>query len=182
MKYFTTYNSPLGELTITSNGNSINEIMLNKNINNVLVKKPDLPIFIDTKNWLDDYFSRKNPDINRLKLNPTGTPYQKEIWKILSTVSYGKTTTYGEVAKKYEEITNNHTSPRAVGGAVGKNPILIAIPCHRVIGKNGKLTGFSAGIENKIKLLKIENIKQSRWKPTFLYKMVKNYNSNLFYV
>lgn len=158
MNFYTNYDSPIGNILLTSDGNDINKVKISKNAEINAVKNDSLPIFIDTKKWLDKYFLGKNLNTKTINLNPKGTPYQKKIWKILTSIPYGETKTYGEIAKLYEEITKKHTSPRAVGSAISKNPILILIPCHRIIGKNGKLTGYSAGIDKKRQLLKIEKI------------------------
>ena len=107
----------------------------------------------EAKRWLDIYFSGKNPGYIPA-INPKGTEFQKLVWKILLGIPYGKTTTYGEIAGKIAEIKNiSRMSAQAVGGAVGKNPIAIIIPCHRVVGKNGKLTGYRYGMDKKIALL-----------------------------
>lgn len=113
-------------------------------------------ILKETKRWLDIFFSGKEPDFMPI-LHITGSPFQKEVWKILLEVSYGKTTTYGEIAKIIAENRGLHKmSAQAVGGAVGHNPISIIIPCHRVIGSNGSLTGYAGGIDKKIYLLNNE--------------------------
>ena len=114
------------------------------------------PILEDTKRWLDLYFSGKEPDFMP-PLHPSGTPFQMEIWDILREIPYGTTMTYGAVAK---EIARRRGIPRmsaqAAGGAVGHNPVSILIPCHRVVGSNGSLTGYAGGIDRKIKLLALE--------------------------
>jgi methylated-DNA-[protein]-cysteine S-methyltransferase len=94
-----------------------------------------------------------NPKIN-FKLNPQGTEFRLKVWRILSRISYGETLTYGEIAS----MISGTMSAQAVGGAVGHNPIAILIPCHRVLGANGKLTGYAAGLDKKIELLKLEKI------------------------
>ena len=95
-------------------------------------------------------------------LAPEGSEFRKEVWKILLTIPYGKTMTYGEIGRKVAEMTGKkHMSAQAVGGAVGHNPISILIPCHRVVGTNGSLTGYAGGIEKKIGLLKLEQTDMS---------------------
>lgn len=116
----------------------------------------DLAIFKQTKQWFEDYFNGLNPQIN-FKLKADGSQFRQKVWKILSEIPYGETLTYGEIASR---ISPNMSS-QAVGGAVGHNPISILIPCHRVIGRDGKLTGYAAGLDKKIELLKIENISTS---------------------
>jgi methylated-DNA-[protein]-cysteine S-methyltransferase len=117
------------------------------------IRNDGLAIFRDVKNWLDDYFDGLNPKIN-FKLNPQGTEFRLKVWRILSRISYGETLTYGEIAS----MISGTMSAQAVGGAVGHNPIAILIPCHRVLGANGKLTGYAAGLDKKIELLKLEKI------------------------
>lgn len=155
--YCTTYASPIGEMFIAGDGESICRVSFcgQKHLPSFddFERKDDLTIFRDVKNWLDDYFSGLNPKIN-FKLNPQGTEFRLNVWRILSGISYGETLTYGEIASMISE----KMSAQAVGGAVGHNPIAILIPCHRVLGANGKLTGYAAGIDKKIELLKLEKI------------------------
>ncbi len=116
-----------------------------------IVENDDLAIFRKVKDWLDDYFNGLNPDID-FKLKPKGSEFRVKVWKVLSEIPYGETSTYGEIASKISP----EMSAQAVGGAVGHNQISILIPCHRVIGSNGKLTGYAAGIDKKAALLKLE--------------------------
>ena len=157
MYYSTTYNSPLGEMLIVSDGESVCGVWFygQKHFPSLdnLIQDDNLAIFKKVKIWFDDYFDGKNPKID-FKLKPDGTKFRLKVWKILSEIPYGETLTYGEIAKKI----SHEMSAQAVGGAVGHNPIAILIPCHRVLGSNGKLTGYAAGIDKKIELLKIEKI------------------------
>ena len=139
-----------------------------------------LPVFGDACHWLDIYFSGRDPGFTPL-LRPRATPFQKRVWVILLTIPFGQTVTYREIARRMAslpETTNvtrggttiigssvspwpierniSLTSARAVGGAVGRNPISLIIPCHRVIGADGSLTGYAAGIDKKIRLMKLE--------------------------
>lgn len=108
--------------------------------------------------WLDQYFSDKVPD-NDVPLHLIGTDFQKDVWEILRTIPYGSTTTYGQIAKQLSaKRDNKRVSAQAVGGAVKRNPVSIIVPCHRVIGANGKLTGYAGGLDKKAFLLKIEGI------------------------
>ncbi len=110
-----------------------------------------------TKNWLNRYFNGEKPDLRALTLNPNGSEFQKDVWKILCKIPYGKTMTYGEIAQKIAASRGlERMSAQAVGGAVGHNPISIIVPCHRVVGSNGSLTGYAGGLEKKIKLLTFE--------------------------
>jgi methylated-DNA-[protein]-cysteine S-methyltransferase len=163
MEYIQKLNSPVGILTLASDGTNISGLWIEeqKYFARSLEKETcekQLPIFADAKKWLDIYFSGKEPDF-MLPLLPKGTQFQKSIWDILRTISYGETSTYGELAKKFESLNNGKkTAARAVGSAVGRNPISILIPCHRVIGKNGDLTGYAGGVDIKGKLLQLEGI------------------------
>lgn len=109
------------------------------------------------KEWLNVYFSGEEPKFTPT-LNANGTPFRKAIWEILLTIPYGQTVSYGEITKAYtREKRLERMSAQAVGGAVGHNPISLIIPCHRVVGSNGRLTGYAGGINKKIYLLKLEN-------------------------
>lgn len=111
------------------------------------------PALLSAVTWLDEYFSGKVPDFTPpLSVEDIATPFQKKVWDFLLTIPYGKTVTYGEIAGEI------HSSPRAVGNAVGRNPISVIIPCHRVMGAGGSLTGYAGGIERKRQLLDIEKI------------------------
>lgn len=118
----------------------------------------DLPIFRETAKWLDIYFSEKKPNfIPKYKVNNI-TPFRKEVIDIMNTIPYGETITYNDISKTIANKRNiKRMSSQAVGGAVGSNPICIIIPCHRVVGSNGNLTGYGGGIKNKIELLKLEH-------------------------
>lgn len=114
------------------------------------------PALAEAKRWLNIYFTGKEPDFLP-PLHPVGSAFRKSVWKILLQIPYGKTTTYGEIARQLAEKQQlPRMSAQAVGGAVGHNEISIIIPCHRVVGTNGSLTGYAGGIDKKIKLLKLE--------------------------
>ena len=159
MYYSTNYESPLGEMLIVSDGEAICGVWFygQKHFKSTVIGKTihddDLSIFKKAKQWFEDYFNGKNPQIN-FQLKPEGSKFRQKVWKILSEIPYGETLTYGEMAS---QISPN-MSAQAVGGAVGRNPISILIPCHRVLGSDRKLTGYAAGLDKKIELLKIENI------------------------
>lgn len=166
--YYCTYNqSPVGNLLLASeNGEYLAGLWLQgqkyypESIPNEEEEKPNLKIFVKTSKWLDNYFSGDIPTTDTLPIAPQGTVFQKKVWQILCQIPYGKTITYGEIAKKM--VTDDNRSKflaRAVGSAVGHNPISIIIPCHRVLGIGGRLTGYAGGIENKCILLKLEGIK-----------------------
>ncbi len=165
MYYSTICNSPLGELTLGSDGKSLIGLWIKEQkyfgepIQGQMSPQNDLPVFLQTKNWLARYFSGERPSICELSLSPIGGDFRREVWKILCEIPYGEVTTYGVIAKKLAaKMGKQSMSCQAVGGAVGHNPISIIIPCHRVIGANGKLTGYAGGIDKKIRLLTHEGI------------------------
>ena len=117
----------------------------------------ETPILAQAKEWLDVYFSGKEPDFTP-PLHPIGSPFRQAVWKLLLQIPYGQTTTYGEIARQMEKLQNRpHMSAQAVGGAVGHNGISIIIPCHRVVGTKGSLTGYAGGLDKKIALLELEH-------------------------
>ena len=150
--YYTTYNSPIGKLTVVSDGKFIYKVVFD-NLKNNTIYNDDLEIFKKVKNYFDKYFNGEKPHIN-FNLKPQGSEFRLKVWKKLSQIPYGKTKTYGEIARDISPTM----AAQAIGGAVGANPIAIIIPCHRVLGTNNKLTGYAAGIDKKIELLKLENI------------------------
>ena len=152
--YSTDYTSPLGEMLIAGDGEAICGVWFydQKHFPSTdFIKNDDLTIFKQVKVWLDDYFKGLNPEIT-FKLKPHGSEFRLKVWRVLSQIPYGETLTYGEIAA----MISPTMSARAVGGAVGHNPISILIPCHRVMGANGKMTGYAGGIKRKIKLLQLE--------------------------
>lgn len=156
MRYVDYYDSPVGEIIMVSDGTYIEKIFLKgqriRQVKDELERK-DLPVFGKLKTWLNSYFNGDNPD-NKIPIKMIGTDFQRKVWQELLKVPYGKTVTYEDVAvgAGYDK---RHC--RAVAQAIGHNPLLIIVPCHRIIGKNGSLTGFAAGLEAKEKLLKIES-------------------------
>lgn len=160
--YKTEINSPLGTLTLTSDGENLTGLFIENQkyfLNGMtdLIQKDNLEIFNKTKAWLEKYFKGENPSINELKLSLSGTEFQKIVWSCLLNIPYAKTITYKELGKVVaKKLGKNSMSAQAIGGAVGHNPISIIIPCHRVIGTDGTLTGYAGGIEKKAYLLKLE--------------------------
>ncbi len=108
-------------------------------------------------NLLTRYFERKQPDFGSLPLAPAGTDFQKSVWALLREIPYGKTVTYKELSELLCQRTGKRSAPRAIGGAVGRNPISLLIPCHRVVGQNGSLVGYAGGLERKAALLRLES-------------------------
>ena len=153
--------TPLGEVRLRSDGKSLTGLWFVGQVNDAkehsdIEIKDDLPIFGQVETWLESYFSGKQTSIT-IPLQPKGTSFQQRVWQILQEISYGETMTYGEIAQKIAKEKGVETfSAQAVGQAVGKNPISILIPCHRVLGKNGTLTGYAGGVHRKEQLLKLE--------------------------
>ncbi len=120
------------------------------------------PVLMEAERWLDVYFAGKDPDFVP-PLHPVGSPFRQAVWEILLQIPYGKTVTYGDISKQLAEKTGlERMAAQAVGGAVGHNEISIIIPCHRVVGTNGSLTGYAGGIDKKIRLLELEKADMSR--------------------
>ena len=158
MIYTAHYTSPLGGITLASDGIALTGLYFDGEPGCPLcdaAHKKDLPVFGEAMHWLDLYFAGKEPDFMPV-LNPTGTAFQQAVWEILRTIPYGETTTYGAIAKCLEKNTGKRTAAQAVGGAIGRNPISILIPCHRVIGADGSLTGYAGGLDKKEYLLRTE--------------------------
>ena len=153
--------SPLGEVRLRSDGESLIGLWFVGQVNDAkehsdIEIKDDLPIFGQVESWLESYFSGKQTSIT-IPLQPKGTSFQQRVWQILQEIPYGETMTYGEIAQRIAKEKGVATySAQAVGQAVGKNPISILIPCHRVLGKNGALTGYAGGVYRKEKLLQLE--------------------------
>lgn len=158
MEYFDTFDSPLGEIILVCDEECLTAVFFDgqKYADQYLSSsgvQGSFPVLEDTKTWLAQYFEGKIPEfLPAMKL--IGTPFQKCVWELLLKIPYGETVTYGELAKKL----GNKMSAQAVGGAVGRNPISILVPCHRVMGANGGLTGYAGGIEKKEALLRLEKI------------------------
>lgn len=170
MNYSTNYSSPLGLITMASDGEKLIGLWLEgqkyfaETIIKAVVENDDLEIFIFTRQWLDRYFAGEKPEISELPLAPIGGEFRKIVWDILCQIPYGETITYGEIAKKVAIKMNKRSmSSQAVGGAVGHNPISIIIPCHRVVGVKGNLTGYAGGIDKKIRLLEHEGVDMSKF-------------------
>lgn len=166
MVYTYHYSSPLGGITAASDGEAVMGLWFDgqKYFADILPQKyeeKDLPVFQELKRWLDIYFSGKAPDFTPPLLINT-TPFRKAVWEIMLTIPYGHTMTYAEIAAKIaEQRGTERMSAQAVGGAVGHNSISIIVPCHRVVGSDGNLTGYAGGIDKKVKLLTLEQADMS---------------------
>ena len=164
MDYITRYESPLGGITLAADGAALVGLWFDgqrhfaETLDSWHEECASLPIFGEAKRWLDLYFSGRDPGFTP-RLAMRTTPFRKQVWEIMLAIPYGKTMTYGEIAKRMAEtrpIASPQGSARAVGGAVGHNSISLIIPCHRVVGANGALTGYAAGIDRKMQLLRME--------------------------
>jgi methylated-DNA-[protein]-cysteine S-methyltransferase len=166
MDYTHHYFSPLGGITLASDGEAIVGLWFDgqkyyaDTLDNEHMEKA-LPVFKETDRWLDIYFSGKQPDFTP-KLNMRGTAFRKAVWNILLTIPYGQIMTYGQIAEIVaKQMGFDRMSAQAVGGAVGHNPVSLIIPCHRVVGSSGNLTGYAGGINKKIRLLQMEQADMS---------------------
>ena len=153
--------TPLGEVRLRSDGESLTGLWFVGQVNDAkdnrdIEIKDDLSIFGQVKTWLERYLSGEETPIT-IPLRPKGTIFQERVWKILQEIPYGDTMTYGDIAQRIAKEKGVATfSAQAVGQAVGKNPISILIPCHRVLGKNGALTGYAGGVHRKEQLINLE--------------------------
>jgi methylated-DNA-[protein]-cysteine S-methyltransferase len=162
MQYMYQYKSPLGEITMESDGTALTGLWLEgqRDFSSMQenLEEKELQIFKEVKCWLDIYFQGEEPDFLP-QLSYEGSSFRKTVWDILLTIPYGQTMTYGDIAKRIAEMQGiEKMSAQAVGGAVGSNPISIIVPCHRVIGAGGKLTGYAGGLDKKVKLLQLERV------------------------
>ncbi len=163
MELISRYDSPLGGITLAADGEALTGLWIDgqKDFGRTLApdrREGDPPVLRAAAVWLDGYFSGKDPG-SPPPLRPAGTEFQREVWAILSAIPYGSTTTYGQIAELLAGRRGVRTmSAQAVGNAVGKNPISILIPCHRVLGADGSLTGYAGGLDKKYALLRLEGV------------------------
>lgn len=165
MIYKTYYLSPLGKILLVSNEKNLIAVSIEgqkyylADLEKQATLTDNLEILMNAKEWLKCYFNKEKPKISNLSLLPEGNEFRQSVWNILCKIPYGQTITYGEIAKIIAKDMNKKSmSAQAIGNAVGNNPISIIIPCHRVIGRNGNLTGYAGGIDKKIKLLELEGL------------------------
>ena len=170
MYYQIKYKSPVGIMMVVCDGQQKHITGLwiegQKYFQSTLSERPacgkGIPVLQKAKDWLDAYFAGKKPVPSVLPLKPAGSAFRQDIWKILCEIPYGSVLTYGEIAKQMAlKMGREAMSAQAVGGAVGHNPISILIPCHRVVGTDGSLTGYAGGVEKKRFLLELEGAKLS---------------------
>ena len=159
MTYAAYYFSPLGRIVLMSDGTALTELDFAEGVPEVSAvhTQKDLPVFREVCRWLDVYFAGRDPGALP-PLAPHGTAFQQAVWKVLRGIPYGTTTTYGRIAARIAATRGGRMSAQAVGGAVGRNPISILIPCHRVIGTDGSLTGYAGGLDKKEYLLRLEGV------------------------
>lgn len=171
MFYSTTHSTPVGTITLACDGDEKNLVGLwivgqkyhGGTLPEAMIAKDDIPLFDTAKKWLDRYFTGQKPPLSELPLAPIGGEFRQGVWDILREIPYGEVITYGEIAQKMAvKMAKKSMSGQAVGGAVGHNPLSILIPCHRVVGANGSLTGYAGGIPVKVKLLELEGVDLSR--------------------
>ena len=169
MYYSTEYASPVGVLTLASDGAALCGLWLEGQkyhggtIPEAMTPDDDAPAFTAARAWLDAYFAGERPAIADVPLAPIGGEFRQLVWRILAEIPYGETTTSGEIAHEVARRRNGRgTAALAVGGAVGHNPVSIIIPCHRVVGADGSLTGYAGGLAKKIWLLEHEGVDMSR--------------------
>ena len=169
MEYIHQYKSPLGGMTASSDGEALTGLwfdgqkyfgstLAGKEMQNLYHTQKELPVFEQADRWLDEYFSGKKPgDIPPISIKTT--PFRKAVWEILRSIPYGQTMTYKEIADRMAKQQGlSRMAAQAVGGAVGHNPISLMIPCHRVVGSRGSLTGYAGGVGRKKKLLILEGV------------------------
>lgn len=168
MVYTTEYQSPLGKMLLAADETALTGLWFDGAKYYAQTLPPEhqvqeTPVLTQTKRWLDVYFSGRNPDFMP-PLHPVGSAFRQEVWALLRQIPYGQTTTYGALAELLAaKHGREHMSAQAIGGAVGHNPISILIPCHRVVGADGSLTGYAGGLDKKIELLRREGADRSKF-------------------
>lgn len=154
--YYAEYDSPLCRLLLTCGDSALTGVWMDRAPDGAMVRNTEHPVLKQTAAWLDAYFRGEAPDL-QVPLAPQGTAFQKSVWDILMTIPSGATRTYGSIAREMAgRLGKEKMSAQAVGQAVGKNPISILIPCHRVVGAKGQMTGYAGGISRKVWLLEHE--------------------------
>ena len=161
MDYLYHYESPLGGITLKSDGDALTGLWFDgpdrcAGTHNPAEKEKAPPVLRETERWLDVYFGGREPGFTP-KLNMRGTPFQRAVWEAMLAIPYGRTVTYGELARRIADRPPFlRASARAVGGAAGRNAVLLVIPCHRVVGAGGRLAGYAGGPGRKAILLELE--------------------------
>lgn len=164
---YVNYASPIGNIMLVADDDALIGLWIKRQLSYVKwlraeeLVESETAVLKSVKEWLDEYFQGEKPDVERLEIRLRGTEFQKMVWGILRKIPYGETTSYGEIAREIAQRKGGKMSAQAVGGAVGKNPISIIVPCHRVLGADKKLTGYTGGLEIKKYLLELEGISWS---------------------
>lgn len=165
MIYKMSYDSPMGKILLAEKSGALVGLWMEgqkyflDSVKEEMEENKESAVLKQTVAWLERYFRKEKPQIKELPLAPMGSAFRREIWEMLCEIPYGETTTYGELARKIAKKRGiERMSAQAVGGAVGHNPISIVIPCHRVVGFDGRLTGYAGGIEKKRMLLEMEGV------------------------
>lgn len=161
------YSSPLGRLILACDGTALTGVWFEgqKYLSLPADARPDegQPVLIQAADWLDRYFAGERPSLEQLPLSPAGSPFRQAVWELLRQIPYGQVTTYKALAQTLAGRLGRETmSSQAVGGAVGHNPISVIIPCHRVVGTDGSLTGYAGGLDRKLALLRHEGTDLTR--------------------
>lgn len=167
MLYYKKVASPLGEITLRSDGEALTGLWFAddkhygaKDIDGEVLA--DLDVFMQAEAWLAEYFAGREPKVS-VPLKLQGSEFQIQVWRLLLDIPYGRLVTYGDIAKKIAAQKGvARMSAQAVGGAVGHNPLCIIVPCHRVVGANGSLTGYGGGMWRKVRLLELEKVDMSK--------------------
>ena len=165
MDYLCKYSSPLGEITMKSDGKALTGLWFEKHRYADIpgegeYEEKELPVFEETKRWLDAYFDGRDPGFTP-EIAYDVSDFAAMVMEEMLKIPYGKTVTYGDIAGRISERTGKKPCAQAVGGAVGHNPISLVVPCHRVVGRSGSLTGYGGGIDRKVALLKLEKTDMS---------------------
>ena len=168
MIYTQHYESPLGGILLAADDTGLTGLWFEgqkyfARTLDAVHQEQETAVLSEARRWLDVYFSGREPDFTP-PLHPVGSPFRRAVWELLLQIPYGQTTTYGALAQQLAaKQGKTRMSAQAVGGAVGHNEISIIIPCHRVVGTSGSLTGYAGGIEKKVRLLQLEHVDMSRF-------------------
>ena len=169
MIYTTRHHTPVGSILLAEKKGALIGLWIEgqkyfpSSFQEETTEKDDSPVLQQTRQWLDRYFAGEKPSISELNIALAGSAFRRAVWQILCEIPYGETTTYGAISNTVAvKLGKEHMSAQAVGGAVGHNPISIIIPCHRVVGTDGSLTGYAGGVDKKLKLLAFEGVDISK--------------------
>ena len=168
--YITCCDSPLGLIFLGSRGEGlaglwlVDQLHFGEGLFGPVVERSDLPVFVQTRAWLDDYFAGRFRPLTELPLDAAGSPFRQAVWRLLWDIPLGEVTTYKVLAQRLAAgLGRERIAPQAIGGAIAYNPISIIVPCHRVVGTSGSLTGYAGGLDRKLWLLNHEGVDTSRF-------------------